>query len=335
MPGPANIGLRGHRFLVKIENSSASQIHRVQEAGFDINSPEEVAYELGNINPTGSDKDPIEPSFQMTVNSHGLQLEKVTAGSSASVISLGDIIANAGNLTIRMLDANNGVVIPSAASHLYAEEVMTGAGVSRISYNFTIRGAVTEQWSFFGQDYYIETAPTGVWGPFDTTSPGLVKGRQALIRIGGNTTADTAYRLQSFTINVDFQSQMVGELGNRKIAGYNMGEPNVTVNFDVLESDASIQTLLTQGSGSKRIFDQVVRKDIYIMLYDPTATRPPFGSNETATPIKAWKLEGVSFPRMTNRRQVRGMATLNFSGQIAFASAAGTGGVKIFEGNPS
>jgi hypothetical protein len=330
MPAPTNFGLRGHRYLVVGVNSAASQIHRVQTASIDTNATLDVAYELGNMNPVGFDSDAPVPTFSLSKALVGMQMEWLTANKTTGSVTLGDILAYANNLEMRLLKANAGKAVPTSASDLFGMEVITGAGVSRIGYRFTVGGMATEDWTLVGADYYEDDSPTSAWGPFDTVSPGLVRGKNAVLYIGGSASGNTIYRVQSFAIDVDFATQPVYEMGNRRLVGYNVGDPTVSVSFDISESDLQPDALLSTASGTRHVFQTLPQNTIFLKVFDPTSSRPSFGQNETATPIKTFKLDNVVFNVRGMRSQVRGLATKNYRGQLNLAAAAGTGGLTIY-----
>src|SRR5262245_52168388 len=129
-------------------------MHRIQSVGPQFDANDDTAYELGNFNPTGSDRDPLNPSLTAELNLFGLQMERACANKPSTVdaITMGDIFAYANQLTLRLLKAHNGKVVPTVVGDLFGEEVITAAGVSRIQYRFTVNGALSEMWTFNGHD---------------------------------------------------------------------------------------------------------------------------------------------------------------------------------------
>ena len=283
-------------------------------------------YELGRVDKVGNTLDPTTYRIQLEENLHNGEIDMTLAGISPTTGSgfwAGDMVRQ----------TNTGYVVArNDADAVFQEIAFGGLRVSEVQYKFVMNGACTASYTLEGTSgSYYHTAssyPHPLWGAYDTTSAGAVHGKDARVAFGTtNTAGNKGYRLQSFTIRVQFPLQTVKELGNRQIVGQLVDSPNVTVDFDLNPADQQPHDIFFPVSNddgvAKLALGQPQTTNVFINLYDPALA-------EYASVIKSWKLENMR-PTSNSPMQgrVRSLTTSRWSMTNVSVTTAGSGGVIV------
>lgn len=280
------------------------------------------------------------------------EVATVASQSSASLVvsalanthALGDIVtvhaltgadlASQNGIKVIQLMANQSVNNPPLDADRLGQRWLTGGAIANLAYNFTVGGAITENFSIEGQDIFENSSASYSWGDYNTTDPGSIRGKDVILTLGGSgLTSDVLYRLQSFNIGISIALTKVREIGNRAIAGVLADPPTVTFSFDILEADLQPDGLIGNVSGTQTKYDVLQALDTYVRVYDGRLTRSAIGVAQTTKPVKSFKLDNVVLNTGGVRNVVRGMATKRFSGQIQTSDTSGTGGITIYAGD--
>lgn len=282
-------------------------------------------FQIGSVDKAGNTLDPTTFRIVCEENLHDSTLDMTLAGVNPTTGSG----FWAGNIPTQ---TNTGYLVTRSDAGAVVDEVAYGvARVSEIQYRFVINGACTAQYTLEGTTgSYIYQAPFvhPTWGSFDSLTPGAVHGKDARIAFGTtNIAGNKAYRLQSFTIRVQYPVQTVRELGNRQLVGQLVDTPNVTVDFDLLPADYQPTDVFfpvsTDGGTSSYVLSQPASTNVFINLYDPALT-------EFGTVIKSWKLENMRPTTSTPKSsRVRQLATARWSMTNVSVSTAGSGGMIV------
>lgn len=115
----------------------------------------------------------------------------------------------------------------------------------------------------------------------DQTVPASVRGKDAVIKIN----ADSIDRVQSLTINANYNLATVKEMGNREIVGYTAQVPEITGTLTVLDTDTELIQLFTGGAPSDTEFKtgecSASGISLTVELYDPEDCTSPYGVLKT------------------------------------------------------
>ena len=281
-------------------------------------------FQLGSVDKAGNTLDPTTFRLVVEENLHDSTLDMTLAGVNPTTGSG----YWAGNIPSQ---TNTGYLVARNDSDAVFSEIAYGTlRVSEIQYRFVINGACTAQYTLEGTTgSYIKQAPFvhPTWGSFDALTPGAVHGKDARVCFGSNAAGSKAYRLQSFTIRVQFPVQTVKELGNRQLVGQLVDTPNCTVDFDLDPADYQPADVFfpvsTDGGTTSYVLSQPTSTNVYINLYDPTLA-------EALTVIKSWKLENMRPTTSTPMQgRVRQLTTARWSMTNVSVSTAGSGGVIV------
>jgi len=257
-------------------------------------------------------------------NLHDSTADMTMAGinpSTGSGFWMGDMVS----------ETNTGYLVSRNDADSVIGEVAYGTlRVSEVQYRFVMNGACTAQYTMEGTTgSYIYQAPFvhPTWGSFDALTPGAVHGKDARICFGSNAAGSKAYRLQSFTIRVQFPVQTVRELGNRQLVGQLVDTPNVTVDFDLNPADYQPTDVFfpssTDSGTTSYVLSQPTTTNVFINLYDPALT-------EFGTVIKSWKLENMRPTTSTPMQgRVRQLTTARWSMTNVSVTTATSGGVIV------
>jgi len=332
---PTDIARFGHRYQLHVRNNETAQeavADRVQSADPRFTANLEKAYELGSVDPVGTATDPPEFTFVFEENLHNSEIDLILAGqdpTSGSSFCVGDLVEQ-DDIHLYLLSRDNN-------GNLTEELLYNDGVVAEMAWRFVVGGACTTTFTVNAKQgcLYTSGSPTSgsglihtSWGGGDTTSPGIIKGKDARITLGGTVEATRrAFRLQSFTVRCAFPVQAVKELGTRTLVGQLVGPPDVTVDFDLLMADYQPTDVIAALSSGSTCFDltNLNEFDAAIRLYDPDQTQI------SANVLKAWHLENLRASAGTPMRaQVRGLATMRYSLTVGKATTVGCGGLKIY-----
>lgn len=328
MTNPTDSGHLGHRYQVLVYNATSGSTivaDRVQSIDPTFTANLEKAYELGNPDPVGTATDPTEFRVAIEQNLYGSELELLLAGknpTSGSSFNIADFLTELENKVYQLSRDNAGAIL----NELVYEDVV----LADITWRFVQGGPCRTTFTLngrLGKLYASGSAPHQQWGGFDTSSPGIIKGKDARLYLGGNAEpTNRIYRLQSFNLRATFPIQTVRELGNRELVGYLVDVPDATLDFELLSADHQPHDVLTNLITGYYDFNDLQEVDGAIRLYDPDSS-----TQLTTDVIKAWKLENLRAATGTIlRSQVRGMATTRYSLSIGKADTSDTGGVLVY-----
>jgi len=226
------------------------------------------------------------------------------------------------DLTVYLLSRDNDGAIQN--------ELEYDNGVTaEIAWRFVVGAACTTTFTInaaLGKLYTSGSVIHDSWGAYDTTSPGIIKGKDAKITLGG-TDVDThrTYRLQSFTVRAAFPTESVRELGTRTLVGQLVGPPDVTVDFDLLSADQQPTSVLFGLTTGYYDLADPQEVDGTIRVYDPDETQ------EAGNIIKTFKMENLKVSAGTPiRAQVRGLATTRYTLTIGREDTENTGGLIVY-----
>jgi hypothetical protein len=330
---PTMTGLLGHRVGVWLRNANLSSgsandiwADRVQTVEPMGTSNSTDYYELGRVDKVGNTLDPTTFRVTLEENLHNSEIDMYLAGvnpTTGSGFWAGNIPTQSNTSYVVTRNDNDSV---------FGEIAMGNLRVSEIQYRFVMNGACTAQYTLEGTSgSYYTTANSFVhplWGSQDNASTGGVHGKDARVVFGStNVVGSKAYRLQSFTIRVQFPVQTVKELGNRAIVGQLVDAPNVTVEFDLDPGDSQPNDVFfptsNDGGATKLVLNQPQTTNMFINLYDPSLA-------ESASVLKSWKLENMrptSSGPMTAR--VRALATSRWTLTNVSVTTTNSGGVIV------
>jgi len=329
MGDPTDVAHLGHRYQVLVKNETTSEeivAHRVQSIEPTLTSNLEKAYELGTVDPVGTATDPTQYRVVLEDNLHNSELDLLLAGkdpTSGSTFTLGDFVTNIDNTVFLLIRGNDDEIIN--------ELVYGGGATAEVAWRF-VRGAACRSTFTLncktGKLYTSGSLIHETWGDPDAVSPGIIKGKDARLYLGGTTDpTHKVYRLQSFTLRGTFPVQIVDELGNRTVVGVLVDSPDATLDFDLLDADHQPADILATLAAGAYDFKDLQEIDGAIRLYDPEAA-------EGSSVIKAWKLENLRVATGTPKRaQVRGLATQRYSMSVGKADTADSGGVLVYAGD--
>lgn len=282
-------------------------------------------FQLGAVDKAGNTLDPTTYRIVVEQNLHDSTLDMTLAGvdpTTGSGCWVGNMVSESNTLYVVNRNDADAVVVETAVGSMR---------VSEIQWRFVMNGACTEQVTLEGtsgsQYYQAGTYVHPLWGSFDNATPGAVHGKDARVYFGGTGDAYKAYRLQSFTIRVQFPVQTQNEIGNRQLVGQLVDTPNVTCDFDLNPADQQPNDVFfpvsTDGGVSKLALGQPQTTQVYINLFDPALA-------EGATVIKSWKLENMR-PTSNSpiQARVRQKATSRWTLTNVSVSTATSGGVII------
>lgn len=282
-------------------------------------------FQLGAVDKSGNTLDPTTYRIVVEQNLHDSTLDMSLAGvnpTTGSGCNVGNMVSQTNTLYVVNRNDNDSVFLETAVGSMR---------VTEIQWRFVMNGACTEQVTLEGtsgsQYYTAGTFPHPLWGSFDNLTPGAVHGKDARIYFNATGDANKAYRLQSFTIRVQFPVQTVNEIGNRQLVGQLSDTPNVTVDFELNPADQQPNDVFfpesTDGGVSKLAMGQPQTKDVYINLFDPALA-------EGATVIKSWRLENLRPTSNTPvQARVRQLATSRWTLTNVSVDTANSGGVTI------
>jgi len=312
--------------LVK-NNTSGSEVvaDRVQSIEPTLTSNLEKAYELGNLDPVGTATDPTEYRVVIEENLHNSEVELLLAGKhqTATSYNLGDFLTNIDNFVYLLARDND--------DNILNELEYGGGALAELVWRFVQGGACTTSLTLNCKSGKLYTSGSVVhdsWGGLDAVSPGIIKGKDARLYLGGDVDpTNIVYRLQAFTLRATFPIQVVRELGNRTVVGYVIDSPDATLDFDLLDADHQPADVLAALTSGYYDFGDLQEVDGAIRLYDPDLA-------EASSAIRAWKLENLRTATATPKRaQVRGLATQRYSLPIGKADTEGSAGVLCYVGD--
>lgn len=331
---PSQIGTLGHRVGVWLRNAnlassgSAGDIwaDRVQSADPTATHNIQDYYELGRVSKIGVTADPTEYRFVLEENLHNSEIDMYLAGvnpTSGSGYDATDLVTQ----------SNTGYIVWRNDSDSVFQELAFGSlRQAEIQYRFVSNGACTVQYTLEGTSgSRYTTAGTFVhplWGAQDTSSPGGIHGKDARIAFTANAAANKTYRLQSFTLRIQYPIQTVRELGSRQLVGKLSDSPNVTCDFDLLPGDEQPDDVFfaTSTDGGATHYDFGSPQTVpatFINVYDPTLA-------EGASVIKSFKLENLRpASNMPSTARVRQLTTARYSLTSTGETTLGTSGVIV------
>jgi hypothetical protein len=143
-------------------------------------------------------------------------------------------------IVLRNGDKLLSVVVDGA----YLDEVAAGPGAGEYSVSST---TLTTGTARVGQVLAVYHANPGgqTWAYIsDAQMPAAVRGRDVAIKIA----AASIPRVQSVTINGNLNVQIVREMGNREIVGYQRQVPTIEGTITVLDTDTELISILTTGN---------------------------------------------------------------------------------------
>lgn len=135
----------------------------------------------------------------------------------------------------------------------------------------------------------------------DDTIPAAIKGKDVNIQILANDIP----RVQSVTLNGNLNTQIVKELGNRNIVGYQRQIPTIDGTITVLDTDTDLISLLTTGvvaSGNEWQPGEGctnVELSLKIEIMDPCDTEAPYTVLKTVY-LPSISITGDSFTQNVN-----------------------------------
>lgn len=166
---------------------------------------------------------------------------------------------------------NSDYAMSAILDGVYLEEVAAGPATGEYSISGTTLTTGDSRTSQLIVVY--QAAPSGTnWADVaDATIPAAIRGIDVPVVISSNGID----RVQSVTINGTFNPEVVREMGNREIVGYQSQVPEVTGTITVLDTDTELVSLFTTGllnpadtefSASEYTFSGI---DLEIKLLDP------------------------------------------------------------------
>jgi len=325
MTEPTDLAHFGHRYQVYVKNNETSEevvADRVQSIDPRYTANLEKAYELGNPSAVGTATDPPEFTVVISENLHNSEVDLVLAGkdpSSGSSFDAADFVTN-DDIYIYILVRDNDDTIQNELEY-------SGGVTAEIVWRFVVGGACTTDFTINCKQGKLYTSGSVVhdsWGAFDTTSPGIIKGRDAKITLGGTDVDDNrTWRLQSFMIRCAFPVEAVRELGTRTLVGQLVGPPDITCELELLSADAQpTSALFDLTTGYYDFAEPNLLATSSIRVYDPEQAQ------ETANVLKAWVLENLRAASGTPiRAQVRGLATTRYTLSVSKETTSGTAGL--------
>lgn len=327
MAEPSDIAHFGHRYQVLVLNNETSEevvADRVQSVDPRFTANLEKAYELGNVAAVGTATDPPEFTVVIEENLHNSEVDLVLAGydpTSGSSFNANDFVTN-DDIYVYILSRDNDDAI--------LNELEYSSGVTaEIAWRFQVGAACTTTFTINckqGKLYTSGSVVHGSWGALDTTSPGIIKGRDARITLGGtDVVTNRTWRLQSFNVRCAYPIESVSELGTRTLVGQLAGPPDVTVDLELLSADAQPTDILYDLTAGYYDFAEPNEVSGTIRLYDPDLAQ------ETANVLKAWVLENLRPSAGTPiRAQVRGLATTRYTLSVSRETTSDTGGMIVY-----
>jgi hypothetical protein len=330
---PASVVLQFHRHRVIVRNTSPSWISRVQDVSIEGTGNADPVFELGNVSPVGIDADLVRPRATITRNMVDTQLEWAFADKTSGPVTLADIL-NYTSASVFRLVAPEGAGFPPAS--FLREEALLDAVVTSIRYDFEVGRALQETWTVQGKRLIVRTSGfIHDWGSFDTARPGAIRGRDAVLRVAGVGPTDTLFRVQRFSINVDFRADEVEELGNRALAGIAREPARITIDLDIAEADNQPDDLFYQaGGGIIDLQDYRQGVSLALLVFDPAQPRPTFGQAESPSAVlKSFEISGACAYSVNSRAQVRGMSTRRYS--LTVVRGGADGGLTVRPGAPA
>lgn len=326
---PTDIGRIGHRFQVRVEHVTTGRVlvaSRVQRVDPNINQQTEVYHELGTIDPVGYASEAPEMRHMIEEFVHDCSLDLLLAGKAANATSwnLGDYIADR-KINYYILNRNNAGTVQG--EHKFTQAVVAEAQWSwQLGQPITARYTLNSTKGGFLQPGHEDH---GAWGVQDTTSPGAIKPKDARLFLA-TTSGTMAYRLQSFTLRVQWPTTVVREIGNRNVVGYLQEPPTSSLDIDIAAADHQPDDLLFYDNTSEYYYDYSSPNLLAasaIRVYDPNLP-------EAQTVLRSWALENLVVQNSNPlTAQVRGMATKRYSLQIPKATTAGSGGIVMYPGD--
>lgn len=328
---PSDTARLGHRYQVILAHSGSFRslvASRVQRFEPQTRQQTEVYYELGSVDPTGEASE--SPEFTITLEEyvHNAELDLLLAGKSAiaTTWNLFDYIHD-GKLTAYLLERNSNNVVQG-------ELEFQNCVLSEISYRWQMGQPITASYTLNGRlarHYIPGQTPHTSWGSQDTTTPGGIRMKDSRLFLGGMTAGYRVYRLQGFTLRVQYPVTPIREVGSRPLVGYVVEPPRTTLDCDFLAADEQPDDVLYTNFGSPlQYYDYVIPLTLAnsaIRIYDPDAA-------EAASVLRAWKLENLKPTNATPvLAQVRGVATKRYSFVLNKATTASTGGVLCYSGD--
>jgi len=328
---PSISGLLSHRLSGWVRNSTLSSgsatdlfLQRVQSLEPTGTSNSTDYFQIGSVDKAGNTLDPTTFRAVVEENLHDSTLDMTLAGVNPTTGSG----FWAGNMPTQL----NTLYVPirNDADTVTSELALGNLRVSELQYRFVMNGACSFQATLEGTSGSWHTTapfPHPSWGGFDNLTPGAVHGKDARVAFGSsNIAGNKAYRLQSFTIRVQFPVQTVRELGNRQIVGQLVDTPNVTADFDLNPGDyqpADVFFPVSNDNGTSLVLSQPQDVDVYINLYDPALA-------EGASVIKSWHLENMRPTTATPLQgRVRSLTTARYSMTNVSVTTANSGGVIV------
>lgn len=323
---PSMSALLSHRLGVFLRNDTLSSgsatdlwVQRVQTAEPTGTSNSTDYWQLGSVDKAGNTLDPTTFRVVLEENLHDSTLDMTLAGinpSTGSGFWAGNMVSQTNNLYLLSRNDANAVI---------GEVAIGTLRVSELQYRFVMNGACTLQVTLEGTtgSHYTTSFPHPTWGSFDNLTPGAVHGKDARVCFGSNAAGSKAYRLQSFTIRVQFPVQTVRELGNRQLVGQLVDTPTCTVDFDLNPGDYQPTDVFFPTSSQGYVLSQPQQTTVFVNLYDPAAS-------EGSSVIKSWKLENMRPSTATPLQgRVRNLATARYTMTNVSVSTATSGGVIV------
>ena len=326
---PTAIGLGSEKYAVYIENASREIAgYRIQSIDPSISIATDIDHELGSVDPTGSSTD--APEYRVTIEQNLID--------SKTELVLAGLAANATSITLAQLFSDNDIIIyepvKNAAGSIFQEQKYSGLALADASWLMSAAGIITQSFTLQGTTLTNLTSGMHSWPAADTSSASSIRGKEAIFYLGGSmVAADTIFRVQTFSIRASSPITVIRELGNRSLVGQIVGQPTVTIGFDVLETESQQpETLLTTSLD----YSQPATITGAIKIFAPTQSRSALGSEAGTNALKSFKFENLKMTGATiSRATVRGQGTKRFDLMVTAATTAASAGMTVYVGNIS
>jgi len=329
---PSSIALLGHRFQVRVKHDTTGLtqvISRLQRFEPSIRQDTQVFYELGTVDPVGYASPPPQFTITLEENVHNLaNLDLILAGKTPGVTTnwtLADYNVGNGPLTFYLLERDNNGIIQG--------EIETNGGtLTDITWSWQNGQPITARYTALcrvGKRWTAANVPHPSWGTQDTTSQGGVMPKDCRLFLNGTDNTKRVYRIQSMTMRVTWNTQVVTEFGNRQIVGIVPEPPNVTLDVDIAYADHQPDDVIyvTSGTNYYDYQNYNLLTGNAIRIYDPTAA-------EASSVLRAWSIENLVIQNATPViANVRGLATKRYSFTRPKVTTANTAGLKMFIGD--
>lgn len=213
-----------------------------------------------------------------------------------------------GNYFLSVFTVEDGYLTP---------DVVTGSTANNVTFDsakvpdgrtavVTYHKDLSDQWDYTYE--YPHVAPDYTPAP---DQPVGVRGwgvEVFLVKEGEND--NKVYRAQSCTVQAQYPTEKIQELGNEEIVGYQDGIPEVTGTLELLQSDFSMQELLSgDTSGDNWDPNELGLGDwgLYVKVWERGADRT------TGAPLKTVYIPQLDITQESNRTQVGQDAAITYN----------------------